>query len=84
MNLGLNETPNKHVDGRGGYLTVYKVNITTGDVGKLSIFNTADVNNMSLYQFRVDRVVKIGDKEFAIEFYKKGKEDVMFKVKLSE
>jgi hypothetical protein len=84
LNLGLNETPEKHVDGRGGYLTAYKVDVSTGDVEKSSIFNTAEVNNMSLHQFQVDRVVKIGDKEFAVEFYKKRNEDVMVKVKFTE
>ena len=46
--------------------------------------NTADVNEMSLYQFNTGRIVELSDNEFAVEFYKKKKEDVMVKVTLNE
>jgi len=65
-------------------LTGFKVDDATGDLTKISIFNTADVNEMSLYQFNTGRIVELSDNEFAVEFYKKKKEDVMVKVTLNE
>lgn len=84
MEIGINDYPAGHSDGRGGYLTGFKVDDETGELTKISIFNTADVNEMALYQFQTSRIVKLNDNEFAVEFYKKKKEDVMVKVTLSE
>ncbi len=84
MEIGINDYPAGHSDGRGGYLTGFKVDDATGDLTKISIFNTADVNEMSLYQFNTGRIVELSDNEFAVEFYKKKKEDVMVKVTLNE
>jgi len=84
MDIEVNELPAKHGDGQGGYLTGFKVDNETGELTKLSIFNTADVNDMRLYQFNTGRIVVLSDNEFAVEFYKKKKEDVMVKVTLNE
>lgn len=84
MEIGVSDYPAGHSDGRGGYLTGFKIDDETGELTKISIFNTMDVNNLSLYQFNTGRIVKLNDNEFAVEFYKKKKEDVMVKVTLSE
>lgn len=42
------------------------------------------MNDITLYQFTTRRIVDLNDNEFAVEFYKKGKEDVMFKITLAE
>lgn len=84
MDLELNEVPATHADGRGGYLTGFKVNSATGEVTKVSLFNTADFNGRVLYQFYTDRIIEISDTEFAVEFYGKQKEDLMIKVSLKD
>lgn len=84
LELDVNSVPAKHNDGRGGYLTAYQVSKETGDWKKLSIFDTRSVNDIAVYQFATGRIVDINENEFAVEFYKKGKEDVMFKVTLAE
>lgn len=84
MEIGINDYPAAHSDGRGGYLTGFKVDDETGELTKISIFNTLDVNEMRLYQFMTSRIVKLNENEFAVEFYKKKKEDVMVKVTLTE
>jgi hypothetical protein len=84
MDLELNEVPATHADGRGGYMTGFKVNNITGEVSKVSLFNTADFNGRALYQFYTERIIEISDSEFAIEFYAKKKEDLMIKVSLKD
>ncbi len=74
--------PGVHGDGAGGYLTAYKVNDTSGDVSKISILNVREVPQVAskeLYQFSVNRILNLSDKEFVVEFYKKKKEDVLVK-----
>ena len=84
MDLALTEVPAGHRDGRGGYLTGFKVDNATGDLEKVSIFDITDVNGIALHQFATSRIVQISDHEFALESYKKKKEDVMVKVTLRE
>ncbi len=84
MDLALTEVPASHRDGLGGYLTGFKVDNATGELEKVSIFDVRDVNGIALHQFATSRIVKVSDNEFAIETYKKKKEDVMIKVTLSE
>lgn len=84
LEIDENTVPAKHNDGKGGYLTAYQVSKETGETKKLSIFDTRSVNDIAVYQFATRRIVDINDNEFAVEFYKKGKEDVMFKVTLAE
>ena len=80
MKLSLNEYPAGHLDGRGGFLTAYKINDATGVVDKISILDTKDVQGVELYQFAVNRILPISKNEFVFEAYKKGKEDLMLKV----
>ena len=42
IELALDEYPAAHRDGRGGYLTGFKVNLENGEAEKLSILNTMD------------------------------------------
>jgi hypothetical protein len=60
------------------------VDNATGALEKVSIFDTRDVNGVTLHQFAISRIVQVSDNEFALESYKKKKEDVMIKVTLSE
>lgn len=82
LNLEENKIPARHSDGAGGYLTAYQVDNQAGTVKKLSIFDTREVNGIPVYQFMTRRIVELSDDEFAIEFYKKQKEDVMIRVKV--
>ncbi|BDS15572.1 hypothetical protein [Aureispira anguillae] len=83
LDLGLDERPARHMDGLGGFFTAYKVPDGNGKVSKVSIFDTKDVKDgLKIYQFSVDRILEVSSDEFIMEAYKKGKEDVMIKVKV--
>ncbi|GHC42531.1 hypothetical protein GCM10008083_00790 [Ulvibacter litoralis] len=82
IDLPLDKIPALHSDGHGGYLTAYKIDDATGAHSKGSILDTREVNDMELYQFNNDRIVKTAEDEFVIEFYKKKKEDVLVKVNI--
>lgn len=81
-NLPADKKPAVHSDGKGGYFTSYKINDTTGEAKSGSVFDMRNVDDMTMYQFSVGRIIEISKDEFAIEFYKKKKEDVMMKVKM--
>jgi hypothetical protein len=81
-NLPADKKPAVHSDGKGGYFTSYKINDTTGEATSGSVFDMRNVDDMTMYQFSVGRIIEISKDEFAIEFYKKKKEDVMMKVKM--
>jgi hypothetical protein len=82
FNLPDDKTPALHSDGKGGYFTSYKINDATGDAVNSSVFDMRNVDDMTMYQFATNRILKISENEFVIEFYKKKKEDVMMKVKM--
>jgi hypothetical protein len=84
IELPLNKYPKAHKDGRGGFLTGFRIDNTTGEVEKVSLFDTKDAKGITLYQFNTGRIVQLSDTEFALECYKKGKEDVMLKVTLEK
>lgn len=81
-NLNLTEVPEKHQDGKGGYLTAYKVDDITGAIEKHSIFDITDIKGTEAFQFRTPRIFEAKDKTFLLEVYIKGKEDTMIKMAL--
>lgn len=81
-NLPDDKTPAMHSDGQGGYFTSYKINDATGESINSSVFDMRNVDDMTMYQFAIGRILPISKDEFVIEFYKKKKEDVMMKVKM--
>lgn len=81
-NLPDEKTPAVHTDGQGGYFTSYKINDATGESVNSSVFDMRNVDDMTMYQFSINRILPISKDEFVIEFYKKKKEDVMMKVKM--
>lgn len=81
LELALDKVPEEHLDGRGGFLTAYKVDDTDGETSKISLLDTRDVKGMEVYQFMTSRIVQLNLKnEFVVEVYKKKKEDVLLKV----
>lgn len=84
VNLTMDKAPAAHSDGRGGFLTGYKVNKETGETERVSLFDIRNVNGMELYQFETSRIIQINDNEFAVECYIKGKQDIMLKLTLNE
>jgi len=83
IDLPITKIPAKHDDGKGGYLTAYKINDTTGHISKGSILDTRNVKDkLAVYQFSNNRLVKIAEDEFIVEVYKKKKEDVLIKIKI--
>jgi len=80
INLDLSEEPKAHVAGVGGYLTQYSINSTTGAFLKSHVFNSREVEGMTIYQFTPDRITEISDGIYVIEVYKKNKQDILIKV----
>lgn len=75
-----------HKDGAGGFLTAYEVDDETGEVTKLSLFDTKkfliDGKKITLKQLTMDRFVSIGEGEFIFETYIGKKRDVLIKCKI--
>ncbi|MNK27376.1 hypothetical protein D3C87_457310 [compost metagenome] len=84
IELQENKVPERHVDGRGGFLTAYQINKETGAVRKLSILDTRDAQGYDLFQFNTERIVALDDDEFALECYIKSKQDIMIRIKVME
>ncbi len=84
ISLALNEIPKNHSDGLGGYLTGFKVDDETGEIKRVSILDTRNAKGIALHQFATTRMVEINPNQFALECYKKDKEDVMINIKVVE
>ena len=84
IELPLNKYPKAHINGKGGFLTGFKIEKESGEVEKVSILDTRNAKGIALYQFSTVRIIEIADGEFAVECYKKKKEDVMLKIKLND
>ncbi|WP_338732075.1 hypothetical protein [Mangrovimonas cancribranchiae] len=83
MDLPEDKYPYKHTDGKGGYLTSYKINFDSGNMSKSSVFDTRNLTDEFVAEkFNTDRVIKTSDTSFIVEFYKKRKEDVLVKIGL--
>lgn len=80
LDLPKDKVPYTHADGAGGYLTAYKINNSTGEASRISIFDTRDVNGTEVFQFKPSRLIQISENEFVLEVYKKSKEDVLIKI----
>jgi hypothetical protein len=86
MDIAMDEVPAKHADGKGGFLTVYKVDDETGKYEKSTILDMVKVDGdkMRAYQFNVKRIFEAEDKVFLLEIYIKGKEDALIKIELKK
>lgn len=80
LDLPLTEVPAMHIDGAGGFLTAYKVNDKTGEVSKISLLDTRNVNGMEVFQFAPHRMMATAPNTLVFEAYKKKKEDILVKV----
>ncbi|MEO8086458.1 MAG: hypothetical protein ABI763_06545 [Bacteroidota bacterium] len=84
IDLQLSEVPAKHEEGRGGYLTAYKIDDATGNIEKHTITDVHDIKGTEAFQFKTSRIFQASDKNFLLEIYIKGKEDTMVKLQLSK
>ncbi len=84
IELPMDKSPKAHKDGRGGFLTGFKIETETGDIKKISILNTLDAKGTRFYQFKMGRIIKLSDGSIAIETYIKKKQDVMLRIKLND
>lgn len=81
LDLPPDKEPALHQDGQGGFLTAYKVT-DSGDVSRISILDTRDVQDIELFQLGVNRIVGVGPHTFVMEAYKKKKQDILVRVEL--
>lgn len=84
LNLQIDQDPAIHKSEKGGYLTACKINDRTGEIEKHSIFDTRKVKGITAAQFGINRMVQTREDELIMEVYKKGKQDVLLRVKLNE
>lgn len=84
LELAENKVPALHQDNMGGFLTAYQINKESGTVKKLSVIDTRDAQGYNLYQFSTQRIVDLGNNEFALECYIKKKQDIMIRIKVLE
>ena len=82
--IKLEEVPVKHQDGKGGYLTAYKIDDATGNIEKHSVFDVTNIKGTEAFQFRTTRIFDVMDKVFMLEIYIKDKKDNMVKMELSK
>lgn len=82
--IPLSKVPAQHRDGRGGFLTAYKINDASGEVEKHTIFDVTNVKDMQAYQFKTTRIFEVKDNVFMVEVYIKGKQDSMIKMELNQ
>ena len=84
IDIAMDEVPAKHADGKGGFLTVYKVDDKTGNYEKSTILDLVKVDGdkMRAYQFNVKRIFEAEEKVFLLEVYIKGKQDALIKIEL--
>jgi hypothetical protein len=85
--LALSEVPSSQVGNQEGFVTAYRVDNKEGDVKKLPLLNTRNINGMEIYEFSPDRIVATSQRTFIFEAYKKKKrkkQDVLVKVDLGE
>ena len=80
--LGTIEEPENHRDGKGGFLTAYKVDYATGESKRISLLDSRNIKEMKMYQFTLSRISSVAPDEFVFEVYKRKKEDVLIKVEL--
>lgn len=66
------------------YISVYTIDLSSGDVVKDKFFNYEKVNDLRIYQFSFNRIQKVDEGVFVMESYKKKKEDVMIKFKTGQ
>lgn len=84
MNLPLNEFPHLHVDGQGGYLTVYAVDDVTGEVTKGSIFDLRNLKGkVEVPALEMSLVIKITEDSFIVEVDTKNKKNALIKVQVN-
>ncbi|MFT5919387.1 MAG: hypothetical protein ACI9FU_001195, partial [Granulosicoccus sp.] len=82
--LTVGRAPVPHKDGKGGYLTTYKVNDATGDIEKHNILNVLNIKGIEAFQFATSRIFDVDDTTFMLETYIKGKKDAMVKMELNQ
>jgi len=82
--LGTSEVPKAHVDGMGGFLTTYKIDLQDGSLEKHTIFDMKDIKGIRAYQFSLSRIISAGNGVFLMEAYIKKKKDMMVKFELKK
>ena len=78
-----NSAPEKHMDGKGGFLTAYKVDNATGDVSKHLLFDMDDLQGEEIFQFNTSRIFEPEPNIFFLESYMKKKQDKMIRIELA-
>ncbi len=82
LSLVPNKKPARHRDGQGGFLTAVKLDDGTGQLSKMSIFDTRKVQNTRVTKFNTDRILSLDDRDFIVEMTNKTQQDLLIKVSI--
>ena len=83
-NISIDEVPDNHKDGKGGYLTAYQIDDATGKIEKHSIVDVLDIKGTEAFQFKTSRIFDATPEIFLLEIYIKDKQDTMVKLELKK
>lgn len=81
--IGPDDVPAVHKDGKGGFLTSYKIADDSGESEKYTIANILDIDGTEAHQFSPSRIFKVDESVFLLEMYIKGKKDNMVKMEFN-
>ncbi len=76
--------PAAHLDGKGGYLTTYKIDHSTGALEKHTICDLNKLGKYKAYQFKAYRIFKASPQTYMMEVYIKNKKDMLVKFEINK
>ncbi len=83
QDLKANDIPKQYIDSNKGLFTAYVIDDETGQAQRDALFDMTQISykgkTMKVYNFKLDRILETPT-GFAVEVYKKGKEDVMIHI----
>lgn len=79
-NLKTDEAPQRHVKGKGGILTLFKLNKENGNFSRKALIDLRNVEGYEIQNFSSEKVLNIGDNQIMFEAQLKGKGTSMIRV----
>jgi len=75
-------TPHDYIDGFEGYLSAYKINMSSGDYSRQTIVDIKDINGLSIHKLSVSEMVNVSDRAYLLEGEVKQKNNLLLKLQL--
>lgn len=75
-----NQVPKLYADGRGGFLTSYKLDKNTGEFQKLTLLELKNIRGMKVSQLYPSKILNADKSSLIFEVSKKKREDILIKI----